>query len=100
VRYPRLTNRAKGVVDAEQLIERYGDRIRENNRLDQQLYDFARDVIWPRQIAGIDLPALQSAALQTAGTNTSMTRLFRLAWARGKRQFAYKPFVRMVQPRG
>jgi hypothetical protein len=100
VHYPRLTNRAKGVVDAERLIERHVDQIKENNRLDQQLYDFARDVIWPKQIAGLDLAALESDAQEISGVDSSMSRLFRLAWARGKRQFAYKPFVRMVQPRG
>jgi hypothetical protein len=95
----QLSNPSKGIIDARQLAERYGERIRAHNQLDQQLYDFAHDVIWPRQLAGLDPEQLRTSALQQRTARPTLAQQLRWGLARLKRNILYKPYVRFGQRR-
>ena len=43
-------NLAKNKVKISSLFEKYKDKIKENNALDIELYNYARDVIYPESI--------------------------------------------------
>lgn len=92
------SNPSKGIIDAAELARRYEDPIRENNRLDQELYDYAREVVWPRQLAGLEAQELQVASEQLAARPT-LRQQFQLGLARLKRNILYKPYVRFGQRR-
>lgn len=87
------SNPAKGIIDAQELARKHAAAIRAYNELDQQLYDYARDVIWPRQLAGLDVAQLQKSAANPSATGPSLSQQFRLGLARLKRNLVYKPYV-------
>jgi hypothetical protein len=54
VRYGRPRNPARKGAVREQImaqLDRYRDRIHENNALDLELYEFVKREIWPKQVA-------------------------------------------------
>lgn len=87
-------NQAKGIVDADALSQKHAVQIQENNRLDQQLYDFARDVLWPQQLKGLDQERLMQIDSSAHAANPSWRQSLRLGGAMLKRHLIYKPFVR------
>jgi hypothetical protein len=95
VSVPPKRNPAKGIIDADELASKHIDRIRANNRLDQQLYDFAREDLWPRQWVGLDREELEQNISTAATAGISWSQQLRLGGARLKRFFLYKPFVRI-----
>ncbi len=96
--YRQKSNPAKGIINAKELAEKYADRIRENNQLDQQLYDFAWNVLWKRQLERVDLPRLEAEVTGMQYRSPTIGQQMRLFAARLKRNLLYKPYVRWQQP--
>jgi hypothetical protein len=90
-------NSSRGQVDTRALAEKYASEIRKNNQLDQELYEYVRDVLWPRQLLALTRHTVAGAASPRGGSGRETGRS-RLAWARVKRNLVYKPFVRLNQP--
>ena len=91
------SNVAKGIVGAQELAEKHAARIQENNQLDQQLYEFARDVLWPHQLAGLDRDRIDRNVASMPAPRSRWSQRLRLGGARLKRVLLYKPFVRVFQ---
>lgn len=86
-KYTRKSNVARGnKFDKEALVEGFADDIRRRNQLDWELYEFARNQLWPRQ-----------KALFSLHENHVRPRPKKFGvWAsRFKRNVVYKPFVRL-----
>lgn len=98
--YRPIVNAARKVVDTRHLLEKHESRIREVNSLGMQLYEYAVNEIWPRQLAGLDLPRLEDE-LAKGNDSRGMTLIerIRLGACRAKRNLVYKPYVWMRQPR-
>ncbi len=98
--YRPIVNAARKVVDTRHLLEKHESRIRELNSLGIQLYEYAVNEIWPRQLARVDQPRLENE-LAGGGEPRGMTIIerIRLAASRAKRNLVYKPYVWFRQPR-
>lgn len=92
-RVPKV-NSAKGRVDARALAQKHAAQIRKCNQLDQELYDFALNVMWPEQLKALT----RTTVLPAVPAGGAWLDRSRLAWARVKRNVLYKPLVRMSQP--
>ena len=93
VRYFQKKNPAEGIIDAGELAGKHAARIQENNQLDQQLYDFARDVLWPKQLVGLNRERLEQTVSNLQTHPPSWSQQLRLGSAQLKRLVIYKPFV-------
>jgi Galactose-3-O-sulfotransferase len=95
---PRV-NASRGIIDAGRLLETHLDRIRQNNVLDIQLYEYALQEIWPRQLARLDVPRLErELAKNTGSQRMPLRQLIQLGISRAKRNLIYKPYVWFRQP--
>lgn len=97
VGYLEKSNPAKGMIDARELAHHHAARIQENNQLDQQLYEFARDVLWPKQLMGLNRERLEQTVSGLHARRPNWSQQLRLGCARLKRNLLYKPFVRIYQ---
>jgi len=80
----------KNAIKVQKPVEEFGaeimDAVAEKNRLDQELYEFARDVILPRQRTA---KSADETALPPSATMQKFTRRTGAIW----RNFVYKPLT-------
>ncbi|MBX3418210.1 MAG: hypothetical protein KF851_11455 [Pirellulaceae bacterium] len=89
------TNSSKGIVNISCLLKDNSDRINTNNQLDIELYRYAKECLWPKQLERVDLERLQNELSQNRLSSPSLRQRISLLNNRLKRNLIYKPYVKL-----
>jgi hypothetical protein len=102
LRYGRPRNvgsHRRNILDREQVratFDRYRDEVIEQNKLDLELYEFARNEIWPQQVADYGGARLaKHLRTEFAGEAPRFPHALRLIVNSAFRNLVYKPWVRV-----